>query len=188
MLIPNADKAIIAPEKLRDYLLNPAHPRGWGKARLLLGCGYRADAWQVLETDIRTQHLSVDFDAVSDNIYGRRFEIVAPLTMPNGWRIDFRSIWQIDDGTDVPRLITMFPRWHMPFELYSQVILTADLPKEDLKAGDVGTVVPGIEDGYSVEFFDMTGRTVAVPTLGESLLRAPVRSDRPAVRAISSGA
>jgi len=81
----------------------------------------------------------------------------------------------------------------MPFELYSQVVLTADLPQEDLKAGDVGTVVdrhvvPGIEDGYSVEFFDMTGRTVAVPTLGESLLRAPARSDRPAVRVMSTGA
>ena len=31
MLIPNADKAIIAPEKLRDYLLNPAHRRGSAK-------------------------------------------------------------------------------------------------------------------------------------------------------------
>jgi len=28
MWIPNADMAIIAPEKLRDYLLNPAHRRG----------------------------------------------------------------------------------------------------------------------------------------------------------------
>lgn len=41
MRIPNADQAIIAPEKLRDYLLNPAHRRGSAKARLLLACGYR---------------------------------------------------------------------------------------------------------------------------------------------------
>jgi Domain of unknown function (DUF4926) len=29
----------------------------------------------------------------------------------------------------------------MPFELFSDVILTKDVPEEDLKAGDVGTVV-----------------------------------------------
>ncbi len=44
----------------------------------------------------------------------------------------------------------------MPFELFSDVILTKDLPEEGLRAGDVGTaverhVVPGMEDGYSVE-------------------------------------
>ncbi len=66
----------------------------------------------------------------------------------------------------------------MPFELFSDVILTTDLPEEDLKAGDVGTVVerhavPGMEDGYSVEFFDMTGQTVTVVTVQASRLRSP---------------
>lgn len=78
----------------------------------------------------------------------------------------------------------------MPFDLYSDVIVTSDLPEEGLKAGDVGTVVerhvvPGLEDGYSVEFFDMTGKTVAVVTVRESLLRAPTRADRPSVRALA---
>jgi hypothetical protein len=76
----------------------------------------------------------------------------------------------------------------MAFELFSDVILIADLPTEDLKADDVGTVVerhivPGKEDGYSVEFFDMTGQTVIVATVRASLLRAPTHADRPAVRA-----
>lgn len=81
----------------------------------------------------------------------------------------------------------------MTFELFSDVILNTDLPKEDLKAGDVGTVVerhvvPGQEDGYSVEFFDMTGETVAVVTVQASLLRSPTHADRPAVRAMATGA
>jgi hypothetical protein len=81
----------------------------------------------------------------------------------------------------------------MPFELLPRVILTADLPEEDLKKGDVGTVVehhvvPGQEDGYSVEFFDMIGNTVAVVTLQASLLRSPTRADRPAARATATGA
>jgi hypothetical protein len=110
MLIPNADKAIISPEKLRDYLLNPAHRRGVPKARSLLSCGYRADAWQILEADLRTQHLTLDFAVIKDDPYGKRFEIHGPLNTPSSRQVIIRTIWQIDRGTDVPRLITMYPR------------------------------------------------------------------------------
>jgi hypothetical protein len=56
----------------------------------------------------------------------------------------------------------------MPFDMYGDVILTRDVTERGLRAGDVGTVVerhsvPSVpEEGYSVEFFDMTGNTVAV--------------------------
>ena len=80
----------------------------------------------------------------------------------------------------------------MYHELFTDVILTGDLPDQDLRAGDVGTVVdhhsaPGMEDGYSVEFFDMTGQTVGVVTVPTSLLRAPTHADRPSVRAMTAG-
>ena len=75
-------------------------------------------------------------------------------------------------------------------DVYQDVILTVDLPEHGLRAGDVGTLVerhdvPGKEVGYSVEFFDMTGRTVAVATLPSSLLRAPTSSDRPTARQLA---
>ncbi len=65
----------------------------------------------------------------------------------------------------------------MAFELYSEVILTRDVPEEGLRAGDVGTIVerhvaPGAGgEGYSIEFFDMTGNSVAVATLPAGALR-----------------
>jgi hypothetical protein len=80
----------------------------------------------------------------------------------------------------------------MAFELYSDVILMRDITEPGLRTGDVGTVVerhvvPGsAEDGYSVEFFDMTGNTVAVVTLPAGALRLPTPADRPAVRALSA--
>ena len=79
----------------------------------------------------------------------------------------------------------------MPLEMFHDAILTVDYPAEGLRAGDVGTVVerhvlPGHEDGYSVEFFDMTGSTVAVVTLPASRLRAPTHADRPSVRALAA--
>jgi Domain of unknown function (DUF4926) len=52
----------------------------------------------------------------------------------------------------------------MPCDMYGDVILTRDVTERGLRAGDVGTVVerhvvPGVpEEGYSVEFIDMTGR------------------------------
>lgn len=75
----------------------------------------------------------------------------------------------------------------MNFSLYSDVILVQDVPEEGIKAGDVGVVVerhdvPGLETGYSVEFFDMLGNTVAVATVPGSALRTPTPADRPAVR------
>jgi hypothetical protein len=74
------------------------------------------------------------------------------------------------------------------FRHYQDVVLLHDIPEEELCAGDVGTIVerhdvPGRETGYSVEFFDMLGNTVAVVTLPASALRAPTRADRPAIRA-----
>jgi Domain of unknown function (DUF4926) len=80
----------------------------------------------------------------------------------------------------------------MTFDMYSDVILTRDVAERGLRTGDVGTVVerhevPGVfEEGYSVEFFDMTGNTVAVVTLPASALRLPTPADRPAVRALSA--
>jgi Domain of unknown function (DUF4926) len=74
------------------------------------------------------------------------------------------------------------------FTHYQDVVLLRDIPEEGLCAGDVGAIVerhdvPDRETGYSVEFFDMLGNTVAVVTLPASALRAPTRIDRPAVRA-----
>ena len=79
---------------------------------------------------------------------------------------------------------------NMAFELYNEVIVTRDIAERGLRSGDVGTVVErhvvtGVaEEGYSVEFFDMTGNTVAVVTVAASALRLPTPADRPAVRAL----
>jgi hypothetical protein len=76
-------------------------------------------------------------------------------------------------------------------ELFKEAILTVDIPEKSLCACDLGTVVErhqspsGGETGYSVEFFDMTGSTVAVVTVPASSLRAPTSTDLPSVRAVA---
>ena len=110
MSIPNADRAIIASDKLTTYLLNPSHKRGGAKARLLLSLGYHREVPAVLESDLRAQHLSLNATRISQNPYGVSYEIDGPITTPSGKVVRFCSIWQIDTGSDVPRFITMYPR------------------------------------------------------------------------------
>jgi hypothetical protein len=62
--------------------------------------------------------------------------------------------------------------------LYSDVVLLHNLPQHSLSSGDIGTVVAmhdvaGLEAGYSVEFFDMLGNTVAIVTLPMSYFCVP---------------
>jgi len=91
-------------------MLNPSHKRGGAKARLLLSLGYRTDSPEALESHLRAQHLALDATRRSQNAYGVAYEIDGPITTPGGRVVRFRSIWQIDTGTDVPRFITMYPR------------------------------------------------------------------------------
>ena len=56
MGLPNCSKAVLAPEKLRDYLLSPAHPIGRYKALFFRTLGYDQTSWQQLETDLRLWH------------------------------------------------------------------------------------------------------------------------------------
>jgi hypothetical protein len=57
------------------------------------------------------------------------------------------------------------------------VVLTADLPGEKLKTGDVGTVIHIHKGGvaYEVEFTTLDGRTLTVATVESNKLR-PVSS------------
>jgi hypothetical protein len=71
----------------------------------------------------------------------------------------------------------------MRFPLYSRVVLTQDLPEENLVAGDVGTTVehhPASADypeGYEVEFFAGNGDTLAVVSIPASLLRGALDAE-----------
>ncbi len=52
------------------------------------------------------------------------------------------------------------------FELYKQIVLSRDLPEENLQRGDVATIVEVIEKenktGYCLEFFDNDGNTKVI--------------------------
>jgi hypothetical protein len=109
MKIPNSDRAVIEPSKITEYLLNTDHQRGGAKARLLIQFGYSIDNWEQLEADIRQFHLTQDVNAIKETNYGTRYEISTSLMTPIDRPLVVKTVWQIDIGTDIPRLITLVP-------------------------------------------------------------------------------
>jgi hypothetical protein len=117
MRIPNSDRAIIEPSKLTEYLLNIEHKRGGSKAKLLIQFGYSIlqgrgsanDNWDRLEADIRQFHLTQDVTVIKETDYGTRYEISTSLMTPINRPLVVKTVWQIDIGTDLPRLITLVP-------------------------------------------------------------------------------
>ena len=108
MQLPNSERAIIAQEKLIDYVLNLRHKRGGSKARLLAQFGYTVDNWQQLEADIR-RGLATEVEVMRSTGYGIRYEIRITFQTPIALPLTVRTIWQIDEGTEVPRLLTLYP-------------------------------------------------------------------------------
>jgi len=70
---------------------------------------------------------------------------------------------------------------------HDRVVLKSELPKEGLKAGDVGTVVHVHKDGeaFEVEFVTLNGETVAVATLLASQVRPVQRREITHARSLS---
>jgi hypothetical protein len=108
MELPNRALAVSAQETLTDYLLNTGHKRGGTKARLLERFGYTVQNWGPLEADIRSG-LETEVDVVRTTEYGMRYDIRMTLQAPLGVPLRLRTIWQIDDGTNVPQLMTLYP-------------------------------------------------------------------------------
>lgn len=109
MLLPNADRAEIDPEKLHGYLLALTHPVGGFKARFFAALGYSAEHWQEFEFDLRRQHLTQDAESGESTAHGQPFTIRAILTGPNGQSAMVLSVWFIVRTREVPHFVTAYP-------------------------------------------------------------------------------
>jgi hypothetical protein len=107
--LPNASRARIDPQKLRDYALNPEHETGRYKAAFFAQMGYTADIWKTLEEDIRSQHLSQPVETGLPSPYGKKYNITAPLKGPQGEARWVTTVWIIRPGKDWPELVTVTP-------------------------------------------------------------------------------
>lgn len=106
--LPNFEKAIIAPEKLRRYALNPDSEIGSHKARVFESTlGFTLANVKDLEAQLLRNMPWAPAAERRATIYGRQFTADIPVVGPRGSGI-VRTGWQIDTGTDVPRLVSIY--------------------------------------------------------------------------------
>ncbi len=109
MKLPNADLAIVEQAKICDYLLNPAHRFGASKARFFAAFGCTLDAWEDLAVALKEQGAENEVTKMKETGFGPRYEVEGELAAPDGRRPRVRTVWQVDEDQEAPRLITGHP-------------------------------------------------------------------------------
>jgi hypothetical protein len=109
MMLPNAHLAIVEREKITEYLLNPAHRFGAGKARFFAEFGFDLERWELLAESLRQHGQDHQVSRTRQTFWGPRFEIDGELNTPDRRRPLIRTVWQVDAGQIAPRLITAYP-------------------------------------------------------------------------------
>ena len=104
-----AERAVIAPAKIRDYLLSASHPVGRFKAPFFASLGYTSANWQRLEEDLLSLAVSGDAELGKNSPYGQKYEVRGTLRGPSGRSAGVLTVWIILFGGKVPEFVTAFP-------------------------------------------------------------------------------
>jgi hypothetical protein len=110
--LPNADRAVVDIEKLRDYSLNPNHPEGKHKARVFLAAlGFKADDAERLRELILEAISTREAVLQQPTSYRQRFVVDFHVKAEQGPVVTLktiRSAWIIRNDEDFPRLTSCF--------------------------------------------------------------------------------
>jgi hypothetical protein len=102
--LPRATDAIIPPEKLTRYALDPSHQRGQHKARVFASAlGIRADDWRYLRDQILEAVRSAPVQATRITPFGVAYEVIVEVEGLNGATARVVTTW-IVRGDEPPRL------------------------------------------------------------------------------------
>lgn len=108
MILPNSSSAIIDIDKIRDYCLNPEHPRGKHKARVFesaLGLT-QADA-ETLRSLILDEVANAECVRGVADQYGERF-FVDSVISHGEHSASIRTAWIVPTAEEFPRLTTCY--------------------------------------------------------------------------------
>lgn len=93
-----------------SYLLNLSSENGKAKARFFLAFGFTIETWQIM-AQARHHHASVhEVTKIEPRPpFGVHYGIEGPLMTPDERNPPVRVVWIIDEGDDVPRLVSAYP-------------------------------------------------------------------------------
>ncbi len=108
MKLPNAARALVDIEKLRDYCLSESHPRGKHKARVFAtALGLTANDAPELRDAILSAVQTEEAVAGERDEYGQRY-IVDFSMKRQGREAVVRSAWIVRQGEDAPRFTSCY--------------------------------------------------------------------------------
>ncbi|MCI0638013.1 MAG: hypothetical protein L0Y72_15325 [Gemmataceae bacterium] len=108
MKLPNGDRAVVDIAKLRDYCLNPDHPRGKHKARVFAAAlGLGAGQADLLRAALLDAASTEEATATDQDQYGQRYVVDFIMKGPAG-EAKIRSSWIVLSAEDFPRLTSCY--------------------------------------------------------------------------------
>jgi hypothetical protein len=103
------EQAIVDPRKISDYLLSLTHPEGRTKARFFCSHGFAPERPEELASALLLHARENSVRLSRRNIFGNIHTVQGPLRTPDGRNPVIDSVWIIEFGTELPRLITAYP-------------------------------------------------------------------------------
>jgi len=109
MELPNKFHAYVSINKITDYLLSETHIVGRTKARFFRSFGF--DETNVSQFEQGLIHIAQTESVaeITETIYGKKYVIDGELKTPDGGLIHLRTVWIIETGDDIPKLVTAYP-------------------------------------------------------------------------------
>jgi hypothetical protein len=107
--LPDAHRAVVDTEKLRDYVLSPDHEHGRHKARVFLSAlGIDRDTWEYLREQIVAGLVDAEVSEVRTGRYGLRYSVPVLIEGLNGQTHEVITGWIIEQEGAPPRLTTAY--------------------------------------------------------------------------------
>lgn len=108
MTLPNADQAVVEIQKLRDYCLNPTHPRGKHKARVFESAlGLTEDDAERLREELLAAVQKNDAKRLFEDEYGVRYQVEFKMGVASN-HATIRSVWIVRSNESFPKLATCY--------------------------------------------------------------------------------
>jgi hypothetical protein len=106
--LPFHSLAVVSRRKIVDYLLSSTHPSGRHKANWFAGFGFSIDNWRRLAEALK-RHAGHDVAKIEATPFGVRYVIEGIMEMPNGALPRVRSVWFVEEGSEIPEFVTAYP-------------------------------------------------------------------------------
>ena len=109
MRLPSSEQALVEREKITEYLLSTTNSSGRSKAFFFLRFGFNANSWEIFAEALKLQGSVHEVVRTVQTNHGLRYYVDGVIATPDGRNPRIRPVWQVDLGTNHPRLITAHP-------------------------------------------------------------------------------